>query len=102
VIRIYVLPVLDVTVTLGCLSTKVDHVASEEKVVPRLDSHCVAHEGSAVTDKSSGHGTGDTVVETMVSLAFSSSLPSTANMMRIRSHWRRGTEHTSRGLSVCP
>jgi hypothetical protein len=82
-IRKYVLPVLDVTVTLGCLSTKVDHVASEEEVVPRLDSHGVAHESSAVTDKSSGHGTGDTVVETTVSLAFSGSLPNAADTMRI-------------------
>ena len=93
---------LDVTVTLGCLSTEVDHVASEEKVVSRLDSHGVAHESSAVTDKSCGHRTGDTVVEVVVSLAFSSSLPSTADKMRICWHQRRDTEHTSRGLSVCP
>jgi hypothetical protein len=101
-IREYVLPVLDVTVALGCLSTEVDHVASEEKVVPRLDSHGVAHEGSAVTDKSSGHGAGDTVVETMVSLAISSSLPSTADTMRICWHWRKDTQRTSRDPSVCP
>lgn len=64
---VYVLPVLDVTVTLGSLCAKVDHVASEEEVVSRLNSHGVAHESSAVTDKSCGHGTGDTVVETFVS-----------------------------------
>jgi hypothetical protein len=75
--------VLDVTVALGCLSTEVDHVASKEKVVPRLDSHGVAHESSAVTDKSCGHRTGDTVVEVMVSLAFSNSPSSTADTMRI-------------------
>jgi hypothetical protein len=59
--RVYVLPVLNVTVTLGSLCTKVDHVASEEKVVPGLDGHGVTHESRAVTDKSCGHGTRDTV-----------------------------------------
>ena len=65
--QVYVLPVLDVAVTLGSLCTKVDHVASEEKVVPGLNSHGVTHEGSAVADKSCGHGTGDTVVGILVS-----------------------------------
>lgn len=66
--RVYVLPVLDVTVTLGCLCTEVDHVASEEKVVPRRDSHGVTHEGRAVTDKSCGHRAGDTVVDVLFSI----------------------------------
>jgi len=99
---VYVLPVLDVTVALGCLSTEVDHVASEEKVVPRLDSHGVAHESGAVTDKSCGHRTGNTVVEVVVSVAFNSSLPGKADMMRIWWNWRKHAKRTSRGLSVCP
>lgn len=64
---LYVLPVLDVAVTLGSLCAEVDQVASEEEVVPGLNGHGVAHEGGAVTDKSCGHGTGDTVVESFVS-----------------------------------
>lgn len=64
---LYVLPVLNVAVTLGSLCAEVDQVASEEKVVPGLNGHGVAHESRAVTDKSGGHGTGDTVVETFVS-----------------------------------
>lgn len=101
-IRVYILPVLDVTVALGCLSTEVDHVASEKKVVPRLDSHSVAHESTAVTDKSGSHRAGDTVVEVMVSLAFSESLSSEADTMRRWWHCRKGTKRTSRGLSGCP
>lgn len=58
---------LDVAVTLGSLCAEVDQVASEEKVVPGLNSHGVAHEGGAVADKSGGHGTGDTVVEAFIS-----------------------------------
>lgn len=69
--RVYVLPVLHVTVALGSLCAKVDQVATEEEVVPGSDGHGVAHEGGAVADKSGGHGAGNAVVEVLVSLAFS-------------------------------
>jgi hypothetical protein len=67
--------VLDVAVTLGSLCAEVDHVASEEEVVSGLNSHGIAHESSAVTDESCGHGTGDAVVETFVSFTFERDLP---------------------------
>lgn len=65
---------LNVAVTLGSLCAEVDQVASEEEVVPRLNGHGVAHECAAVTDESCGHGTGDTVVGTLVSFTVQSDL----------------------------
>jgi len=73
--RVYVLPVLNVAVTLGSLCAEVDQVATEEEVVPRLHSHGIAHECAAVTDKSCGHGAGDTVIVILVSLPIQSDLP---------------------------
>jgi hypothetical protein len=99
--KVYVLPVLNVAVTLGSLCTKVDHVASEEKVVPRLDGHGITHESSAVTDKSCGHGTGDTVVGQLRSPVGAFGLRLTracAEDHRPHALARR----TSRGLSECP
>lgn len=72
---------LNVAVTLGSLCAEVDQVASEEEVVPRLDSHGVTHERAAVTDKSCGHGAGDTVVGILVS--FSPVRPSGIRQARV-------------------
>jgi hypothetical protein len=58
-----VLPVVEITVSLGRLSAKVGQVASEEQVVSGCDSEGVAHECSGVNDKSTSHGAGDTVNE---------------------------------------
>ena len=65
---------LNVAVTLGSLCAEVDQVATEEEVVPRLNGHGVAHECAAVTDKSCGHGTGDTVVGILVSFTVQADL----------------------------
>lgn len=82
--RVYVLPVLNVAVTLGSLCAEVDQVASEEEVVPRLNGHGVTHECAAVTDESCGHGAGDTVVGILVSFTVQSDLPVyTARAQRI-------------------
>jgi hypothetical protein len=99
ILGVYVLPVLDVTVTLGSLCAEVDHVASEEEVVSGLHGHGVAHEGSAVTDKSCGHGTRDTVVETFISFAIQYGF-----FVRNPTHAQPSevVKHTSRGLSGCP
>jgi hypothetical protein len=94
--------VLDVAVTLGSLCAEVDHVASEEEVVSGLNSHGVAHESSAVTDKSCGHGTGDAVVEAFVSFTFQRTLLACSWRMRNRSQPHAIARRTSRGLSGCP
>jgi hypothetical protein len=82
--RGYVLPVLNVAVTLGSLCAEVDQVASEEEIVSRLNGHGVTHECAAVTDESCGHGAGDTVVGILVSFTVQSDLPVyTARAQRI-------------------
>lgn len=55
-----VLPVVEITVSLGSLGTEVGQVAGEQEVVLGGDGKRVAHEGSGVDDQSTGHGTGDT------------------------------------------
>jgi hypothetical protein len=94
--------VLDVTVTLGSLCAEVDHVAPEEEVVSGLNGHGVAHESCAVTEKSCGHGTRDTVVETFVSITLRSDLQAYSLRMRNRLQPHAIAKRTSRGLSGCP
>jgi hypothetical protein len=56
-----ILPVVQITVSLGTLSGEVDGVAGEEKVVLRRDGEGVAHEGCGVDDQGAGHLAGDAV-----------------------------------------
>lgn len=56
----YVLPMVDVSVTLHDLRRKVDGVAAEEEVILGLDGKSVAHEDGRVANESSSHTTGDT------------------------------------------
>lgn len=62
-----VLPVVEVSVSLGSLCAKVDEVAAEEEVVHGGDGHGVAHECGRVTAESEGHGSRDTVVRVCIS-----------------------------------
>lgn len=59
-VGINALPVREITVSLGSLSTEVGQVAGEQKVVLGSDSQSVTHEGTGVKDQSAGHGTRDT------------------------------------------
>jgi hypothetical protein len=54
-----ILPVVQVTVPLGGLSTEVGQVAGEKEVVLRCDGKGVAHEGDSVDDQGTGHRAGD-------------------------------------------
>jgi hypothetical protein len=56
----YVLPIVQVSVSLCQLRTKIDSVACEEKVVLGCDGHRVAHESGRVDDQGASHGSGDT------------------------------------------
>lgn len=61
------LPVCQVPVSLGSLSTKVGQVASEKEVVLGRDGKGVAHEGGSVDNQGAGHRAGDTVERKSVS-----------------------------------
>lgn len=55
-----VLPVVQITVSLGSLGAEVGQVAGKEKVVLRCDGEGVAHESTSIDEKGSSHGTRDT------------------------------------------
>lgn len=67
-----VLPVGQVPVSLGSLSTKVGQMASEQEVVLGGDGEGVAHEGSSVDSQSGGHLAGDTMKRRVSALVLSS------------------------------
>lgn len=56
-----ILPVVQITVSLGTLSGEVDSVAGEEKIVGRGDGESIAREGSGVDNQGTGHLARDTV-----------------------------------------
>ena len=56
----YILPVIQVPISLCQLRRTVDEMAAKEKVVARLDSHSIAHEDGTVARKSEGHTAGNT------------------------------------------
>lgn len=64
---LYVLPVVEVSVSLSDLCAEVDEMATEQKVVYGSDGHGVTHEGGRVTGESKSHGSRDTVVEMCIS-----------------------------------
>ena len=56
-----ILPVVEITESLGSLGAEVGQVACEEEVVLGGDSEGVAHEGGSVDNEGTGHGAGDAV-----------------------------------------
>lgn len=61
VLRMDILPVIQVSVSLYGLRSKVDRMAGEQKVVLGPDGKGVAHECCGVDDKGAGHGAGNAV-----------------------------------------
>lgn len=56
------LPVGQVPVTLGSLSSEVGQVAGEKEVVRGRNGEGVAHESSGIDDQGAGHRAGDTIM----------------------------------------
>lgn len=56
-----ILPVVEISVSLGELGGEVDRMAGEEEVVSGRDGESVAHEGSRVDGQSTSHLSRDAV-----------------------------------------